>query len=84
MHGGDGLGVRFDGAGASAVLDVPNAHGTVKSPGGDLRAGLRVEVGAEDEVGVPLEHADAAVGGGLGASGEDGPDVPDAYVRLIS
>lgn len=86
VHGGDGLRVRFDDAFAAGALDVPDAHGAVETPRRDLGARLRVEVGAEDEVGVALEHADAAVdvgvGGGLGG-GEDGADVPDAEGAVV-
>lgn len=96
VDGGDGLGVRVDGADAAAALDVPDAHGAVEPPGRDRAVRLRVEVGAKDEVGVALEHADAAVGvgvGGLGAAaaaaaagveaGEDGADVPDAEGAVV-
>ena len=85
MDGGDGLRVRVDGADAAAAADVPDAHGAVEPARGDLGAGLRIEVGTEDEVGVALEHADAAIGvgvGGLGA-GEDGADAPDAEGAVV-
>ena len=61
VHGGDGVGVRVDGADAAAGLDVPDAHGAVEG-GRRQEAAAGGEAHARDGAGVRGRGARLPVG----------------------